>query len=246
MEVEFIAQTLQLIHAACHPGICHPNTRAALAALRDAGLLPPEDAALLIRADRIWRAMQGMLRLTLGRPTAEAPPDAAMPALRRPPRWRAAGLTCLASCHAGLAGRRGAPAVRPSRGRAGGKCMSVQEGDKAPDFEMPASGGRTVSLKAMKGSPFVLYFYPKADTPGCTKEACAFQEALPQLGHVGIDVIGVSKDPLRPIEKFAEKYKLTFPLASDESAGVAEAYGTWVREDRCMEASIWAWSAARS
>jgi peroxiredoxin Q/BCP len=105
--------------------------------------------------------------------------------------------------------------------------MSVQEGDKAPAFEMPASGGRTVSLKAMKDRPFVLYFYPKADTPGCTKEACAFQEALPQLGHIGIDVIGVSKDPLRPIEKFADKYKLTFPLASDESAGVAEAYGTW-------------------
>ncbi len=105
--------------------------------------------------------------------------------------------------------------------------MSVQQGDEAPEFQMPASGGRTVSLKAMKGRPFVLYFYPKADTPGCTKEACAFQEALPQLAHIGIDVIGVSKDPLPPIEKFADKYKLTFPLASDESAGVAEAYGTW-------------------
>ena len=60
--------------------------------------------------------------------------------------------------------------------------MSVQEGDAAPDFEMPASGGRTVSKKSLRGKPFVLYFYPKADTPGCTKEACAFQEALPQLG----------------------------------------------------------------
>jgi len=104
--------------------------------------------------------------------------------------------------------------------------MSVAEGDKAPDFEMAASGGRTVSLAAMKGRPFVLYFYPKADTPGCTKEACAFQEALPQLGHIGIEVIGVSKDPMKPIEAFAEKFALTFPLASDAS-GVAEAYGTW-------------------
>ncbi len=104
--------------------------------------------------------------------------------------------------------------------------MSVAEGDTAPDFSMAATGGRTVSLAAMKGRPFVLYFYPKADTPGCTTEACAFQEALPALGHIGIEVIGVSKDAMKPIEKFAEKYKLTFPLASDASE-VAEAYGSW-------------------
>jgi thioredoxin-dependent peroxiredoxin len=108
--------------------------------------------------------------------------------------------------------------------------MSVQEGDAAPDFSMPASAGRTVSLEAMKGRPFVLYFYPKADTPGCTKEACAFQEALPQLGKIGIDVIGVSPDKMKPIEKFAEKYHLTFPLASDEMHAVAEKYGTWVEK----------------
>ena len=72
-------------------------------------------------------------------------------------------------------------------------------------------------------------FYPKADTPGCTKEACAFQEALPQLGAIGLDVIGVSKDTLQALERFAAKYALTFPLASDES-GVAEAYGAWVEK----------------
>ena len=108
--------------------------------------------------------------------------------------------------------------------------MSVQEGDAAPDFEMPASGGRTVSLSALKGKPFILYFYPKADTPGCTKEACAFQEALPQLGTIGLDVIGVSPDKIKPIEKFAEKYGLRFPLASDETHAVAEKYGTWVEK----------------
>jgi peroxiredoxin Q/BCP len=107
--------------------------------------------------------------------------------------------------------------------------MSVNEGDPAPDFTMPASGGRTVSRAALTGKPFVLYFYPKADTPGCTKEACAFQEALPQLGKIGIEVIGVSKDKIKPIEKFAEKYKLSFPLASDDSE-VAEAYGVWVEK----------------
>lgn len=108
--------------------------------------------------------------------------------------------------------------------------MSLQAGDKAPDFSMPASGGRTVSLAALKGKPFVLYFYPKADTPGCTKEACAFQEALPQLGKLGVPVIGVSKDKMKPIEKFAEKYKLTFPLASDAETQVAEAFGVWVEK----------------
>jgi peroxiredoxin Q/BCP len=108
--------------------------------------------------------------------------------------------------------------------------MSVQEGDAAPDFALPASGGRTVSLAGMKGRPFVLYFYPKADTPGCTKEACAFQEALPQLGKIGLDVIGVSADKMKPIEKFAEKYGLKFPLASDEDHAVAERYGVWVEK----------------
>ena len=108
--------------------------------------------------------------------------------------------------------------------------MSVQEGDAAPLFELPATGGRTVSLAAMTGKPFVLYFYPKADTPGCTKEACAFQEALPQLGRIGLDVIGVSPDKLPPIEKFAAKYNLTFPLASDVEKTAAAAYDTWVEK----------------
>jgi peroxiredoxin Q/BCP len=108
--------------------------------------------------------------------------------------------------------------------------MSLAEGDAAPAFEMPATGGRTVSLGSMKGKPFVLYFYPKADTPGCTKEACAFQEALPQLGAIGLDVIGISRDAMKPIEKFAEKYTLTFPLASDQKGDVSEAYGTWIEK----------------
>ncbi|WP_048861998.1 thioredoxin-dependent thiol peroxidase [Acidisphaera rubrifaciens] len=108
--------------------------------------------------------------------------------------------------------------------------MAIDEGSEAPAFSMPASGGRTVSSETLKGKPYVLYFYPKADTPGCTKEACAFQEALPQLGHLGIDVIGVSKDKMKPIEKFAEKYNLTFPLASDETTHVAEDYGVWVEK----------------
>ncbi|MBV9735947.1 MAG: thioredoxin-dependent thiol peroxidase [Acidisphaera sp.] len=107
--------------------------------------------------------------------------------------------------------------------------MAVQEGDQAPDFSMAASGGRTVSRAGMQGRPFVLYFYPKADTPGCTKQACAFQEALTELGTIGVEVIGVSKDKMPAIERFADKYGLKFPLASDQS-GVAEAFGTWVEK----------------
>jgi peroxiredoxin Q/BCP len=108
--------------------------------------------------------------------------------------------------------------------------MSVAEGDTAPDFQMPATDGRTVSLGAYKGKPFILYFYPKADTPGCTKEACAFQEATPHLEEIGLQVIGVSPDKIKPIEKFAAKYGLAFPLASDEDHAVAERYGTWVEK----------------
>ena len=95
---------------------------------------------------------------------------------------------------------------------------------------MAASGGRTVSKAALKGKPFLLYFYPKADTPGCTKEACAFEEALPQLGKIGLAVIGVSRDPMPAIEKFAAKFNLTFPLASDADGAVTEAYGVWVEK----------------
>ncbi|MBX6742592.1 MAG: thioredoxin-dependent thiol peroxidase [Acetobacteraceae bacterium] len=104
------------------------------------------------------------------------------------------------------------------------------EGQAAPDFTMPASGGRTVSLEGLKGRPFLLYFYPKADTPGCTQQACGIQEALPQLGKLGLTVIGVSPDKMPAIEKFAQKYGLEFPLASDADHKVAEAYGTWVEK----------------
>ena len=108
--------------------------------------------------------------------------------------------------------------------------MSLAEGDVAPDFQMPATNGRTVSSASYKGKPFILYFYPKADTPGCTKEACAFQESIPHLEGIGLDVIGVSPDKIKPIEKFAAKYGLTFPLASDEDHSVAERFGVWVEK----------------
>ena len=105
--------------------------------------------------------------------------------------------------------------------------MSIAEGQKAPDFTLPASGGRTVSLKSLKGKPFVLYFYPKADTPGCTKEACQFNENLSAFSRAGATVVGISPDRAEKHTKFRTKYGLTFPLLSDPSHGVMEAYGAW-------------------
>ena len=105
--------------------------------------------------------------------------------------------------------------------------MSLTIGEAAPDFSLPATGGRVVSRDSLKGAPFVLYFYPRADTPGCTKEACAFQDGLPDFAKLGVTVIGVSKDSMTALEKFAAKYSLAFPLASDPGTQMIEAYGAW-------------------
>ena len=108
--------------------------------------------------------------------------------------------------------------------------MSLEIGDKAPDFTMPTDGGGKVSLKALKGKPVVLYFYPKDDTSGCTAEACAFRDAMPDFSKLDASVIGVSRDSVKSHEKFKEKYGLSFPLASDEDGKVTEAYGVWVEK----------------
>jgi len=108
--------------------------------------------------------------------------------------------------------------------------MSLTEGQDAPAFSLPATGGRTVSLESLHGKPFVLYFYPRADTPGCTKEACAFESGLPDFSSLGVTIIGVSKDSMKALEKFAEKYTLTFPLASDPATTTIDAYGAWLEK----------------
>lgn len=108
--------------------------------------------------------------------------------------------------------------------------MSVDVGQKAPDFTMPTNGGGTVSLAGLKGKKVVLFFYPKDDTPGCTKEACSFRDNLPNFSGVDAVVIGVSKDSAASHDKFAKKYDLNFTLASDEKTDVAERYGMWVEK----------------
>lgn len=106
--------------------------------------------------------------------------------------------------------------------------MSVSEGDKAPAFTMTTDGGGTVSLKDLKGQTVVMYFYPKDDTPGCTKEACGFRDLMPDFSGIDAAIIGVSKDSVKRHDKFKAKYELPFTLASDEDGAVCEAYGTWV------------------
>ena len=108
--------------------------------------------------------------------------------------------------------------------------MSIADGSAAPPFTLETNGGGTVSLEDMKGRPFVLYFYPKADTPGCTKEAQGFEEGLAALQAAGVAVVGVSKDGVKALDKFAAKYALSFPLASDPEGSVVEAYGAWVEK----------------
>jgi peroxiredoxin Q/BCP len=100
-------------------------------------------------------------------------------------------------------------------------------GDKAPNFRLPSTRGKDISLSEWKGKDVILYFYPKDDTPGCTAEACAFRDHESDLSKTGAVVLGVSTDPMPSHEKFRDKYKLNFPLLSDQTADVAKMYGAW-------------------
>lgn len=108
--------------------------------------------------------------------------------------------------------------------------MSLKVGDMAPDFTLTTDGGGSISLKELKGKTVVLYFYPRDDTPGCTAEACAFRDSLPDLSKVKAQVVGISRDSVGSHDKFKRKFKLPFPLASDEDGKVTEAYGVWVEK----------------
>lgn len=100
-------------------------------------------------------------------------------------------------------------------------------GDKAPAFALKDQHGKTVRLSGFKGRKVAVYFYPKADTPGCTTQSCNLRDALPELDDLGIDVVGISPDPPAKQLKFDEKYGLGFPLLADEDHAAAEAFGVW-------------------
>jgi len=103
----------------------------------------------------------------------------------------------------------------------------LKVGAKAPAFSLRDQSGKRVRLADLKGRPAVVYFYPKADTPGCTTQACELQEALPALRRLKAAVIGISPDPPDKQKRFADKYGLKFPLLADEDHAVASAWGTW-------------------
>src|SRR5205807_1846432 len=108
--------------------------------------------------------------------------------------------------------------------------MTVNVGDKAPDFTMPTDGNGSVSLAKLKGKPVILYFYPKDDTSGCTAEACGFRDSFPDYGRTGAVVIGVSRDSVASHDKFKKKHALPFILGSDSDGKVTEDYGVWVEK----------------
>jgi peroxiredoxin Q/BCP len=120
----------------------------------------------------------------------------------------------------------------PSRAR------RVEPGEVAPDFELVDADGRKSSLAEHRGRRVLVFFYPKALTPGCTREACDFQASLQALNQAGVDVIGISRDPLDKLVEFRDAHQLTFPLLSDPNRIVHEAYGAWGEKTKDGQTSL--------
>jgi peroxiredoxin Q/BCP len=108
--------------------------------------------------------------------------------------------------------------------------MTLEPGDQAPDFTLPDQNGNPVTLSDLRGQKVVLYFYPKADTPGCTVQACGIRDHRADYDAAGAVVLGVSPDPVKSVAKFDDKFGLGFTLLADEDHAVAEAYGVWVQK----------------
>lgn len=108
--------------------------------------------------------------------------------------------------------------------------MNLTENEPAPDFELPADDGSHVRLSELRGRRVILYFYPKADTPGCTTESCEFRDLMPQIQERGATILGISPDPVEDVRNFREKFDLPFRLLADADHSVAEAYGVWTEK----------------
>src|SRR5918911_3960090 len=106
----------------------------------------------------------------------------------------------------------------------------VEQGEQAPDFTLPDQDGNDVSLADYRGRTVVLYFYPKADTPGCTTQACGLRDTISDFNDIGVAVLGVSPDPVKAVKKFHDKQGLNFTLLADEDHAVADAYGVWAEK----------------
>jgi len=120
--------------------------------------------------------------------------------------------------------------VKATAKPAASKTAGIGEGDKAPSFSLPDETGATVLSSSLAGKPYVIYFYPKDDTPGCTKEACDFRDNLRAFNSAKVRVLGVSPDDSKRHAKFKEKYGLTFTLLSDTEKNLIEAYGIWIKK----------------
>ena len=114
----------------------------------------------------------------------------------------------------------------------------IEAGETAPDFTLPADDGSHVKLSDLRGAPVVLYFYPRDDTPGCTREACSFRDQQSELGRLGAKLLGVSTDDVQSHGKFRDKYQLNFPLLADTQHQVAEKYGAWREKVRFGKKSL--------
>ena len=119
----------------------------------------------------------------------------------------------------------------------------LETGENAPDFTLPDQDGNDVALSSLKGQTVVLYFYPKADTPGCTTQACGVRDHLPDYEQAGVRVLGVSPDPVKLVKKFHDKQALNFTLLADEDHAVCDAYGVWA--EKSMYGKTY-WGAQRS
>lgn len=108
--------------------------------------------------------------------------------------------------------------------------MGPQAGERIPEFVLPTDGSGSLGAQDLKGKRVVLYFYPKDDTPGCTKEACAFRDQMPEFAAAGVTLIGVSPDSATKHDKFKAKHGLNFPLIADRDANLARAFGVWVEK----------------
>ncbi|HEX5618826.1 MAG TPA: thioredoxin-dependent thiol peroxidase [Solirubrobacteraceae bacterium] len=119
----------------------------------------------------------------------------------------------------------------------------IEQGQKAPDFTLPDQDGKPVSLNDYRGQTVVLYFYPKADTPGCTTQACGLRDSITDFNDVGAAVLGVSPDPVKRVKKFHDGQGLNFPLLADEDHAVCDLYGIWA--EKSMYGKKY-WGALRS
>jgi peroxiredoxin Q/BCP len=119
----------------------------------------------------------------------------------------------------------------------------IEQGQTAPEFTLPDQDGKPVSLDDYRGQTVVLYFYPKADTPGCTTQACGLRDTIAAFNDVGAAVLGISPDPVKAVKKFHEGQGLNFTLLADEDHAICELYGTWV--EKSMYGKTY-WGAQRS